>query len=77
MTLDSNVDARDDDANRHDLGRRVAPFAAGVVLPVAGLVAVLRCATSAFGGYWLDEVYTLALGRHRCRDSPPRGSAVW
>jgi hypothetical protein len=45
-------------------GRSIAPFAVCVVLPIAGVVAVLHCAASAFGGYWFDEVYMLAIGRH-------------
>ena len=45
--------------------RQIAPFATGVVLPIAGVVAVLHCAAGAFGGgYWFDEVYMLAIGRN-------------
>jgi hypothetical protein len=43
--------------------RQIAPFATWVVLPIAGVVAVLHCAAGAFGGgYWFDEVYMLAIG---------------
>ena len=45
-------------------GRRIAPFAADVVLPITGIVAVLHCAASVFGGYWFDEVYMVAIGRY-------------
>ncbi|BBY83542.1 glycosyl transferase family 39 [Mycolicibacterium pulveris] len=54
----------------------VSPFATMIVLPIAGLVAVLHCvaATSA-EGYWFDEVYMLAIGRHHLdwgsADQPP------
>jgi Dolichyl-phosphate-mannose-protein mannosyltransferase len=63
------------------LDRQVAPFAAGVVLPVAGLVAVLHCVASAFGdAYWFDEVYMLAIGRHHLdwgsADQPPMAPAL-
>jgi len=46
-------------------GQRISPFAAGAVLPIAAVTAVLHCIASAFGGgYWLDEVYMLAIGRY-------------
>lgn len=56
--------------------RQTAPFATGVVLPIAGVVAVLHCAAAAFGGgYWFDEVYMLAIGRNHldwgAADQPP------
>ena len=56
--------------------RQIAPFATTVVLPIAGIVAVLHCAASAFGGgYWFDEVYMLAIGRNHLdwgsADQPP------
>lgn len=59
----------------------VAPFAAGVVLPIAGVVAVLHCTASIFGsGYWFDEVYMLAIGRHHLEwasaDQPPLTPAL-
>jgi len=61
-------------------GRSIAPFAAGVVLPIAGAVAVLHCAASAFGGDWFDEVYMLAIGRHHLdwgsADQPPLAPAL-
>jgi hypothetical protein len=57
-------------------GQRIAPFAAGVVLPIAGVTAVLHGIASAFGdGYWFDEVYMLAIGRYHLdwgsADQPP------
>ncbi|WP_099041532.1 ArnT family glycosyltransferase [Mycobacterium neglectum] len=56
--------------------RKIAPFATTVVLPIAGIVAVLHCAAGAFGGgYWFDEVYMLAIGRNHLdwgsADQPP------
>lgn len=61
-------------------GPRVAPFAATVVLPIAGIAALLHCAASAFGGYWFDEVYMLAIGRHHLdwgsADQPPLAPAL-
>ena len=60
--------------------RRIAPFAAGVVLPIAGVVALLHCAASVFGGYWFDEVYMLAIGRYHLEwgsaDQPPMAPAL-
>ena len=61
-------------------GRHIAPFAAGVVLPIAGVVALLHCAASVFGGYWFDEVYMLAIGRYHLdwgsADQPPIAPAL-
>ncbi|MGO4445104.1 glycosyltransferase family 39 protein [Mycobacterium sp. 2YAF39] len=64
--------------------RHIAPFAAGVVLPIAGVMAVLHCAASAFGGgFWFDEVYMLAIGRNHLdwgsADQPPAAPllAAW
>ncbi len=66
---------RDTAADRH-----IAPFAAGVVLPIAGVVALLHCAASVFGGYWFDEVYMLAIGRYHLdwgsADQPPMAPAL-
>jgi hypothetical protein len=45
-------------------GQSIAPFAARVVLPIAAVNAVLHSVASIFGGYWFDEVYVLAIGRH-------------
>jgi hypothetical protein len=46
-------------------GQRIAPFAAGVVLPIAALTGVLHCLASIFGGgYWFDEVHMMAIGRY-------------
>jgi hypothetical protein len=61
--------------------RGVTPFAAGVVLPIAGLVALVHCAAAAFGdGYWFDEVYMLAIGRYHLdwgsADQPPLAPAL-
>ena len=60
--------------------RHIAPFAAGVVLPIAGVVALLHCAASVFGGYWFDEVYMLAIGRYHLEwgsaDQPPMAPAL-
>ena len=61
--------------------RHIAPFAAGIVLSIAGLVAVLHCTASGFGGgYWFDEVYMLAIGRHHLdwgsADQPPLAPAL-
>src|ERR1700741_158395 len=43
--------------------QRIQPFAAGVILPIAAVTAVLHCVASVFGnGYWFDEVYMIAIG---------------
>jgi hypothetical protein len=62
-------------------GQRIAPFAADAVLPIAAVTAVLHCIASAFGdGYWFDEVYMLAIGRHHLEwgsaDQPPLAPAL-
>jgi hypothetical protein len=62
-------------------GQRIAPFAAGVVLPTAAVTAVLHCIASAFGdSYWFDEVYMLAIGRYHLdwgsADQPPLAPAL-
>jgi 4-amino-4-deoxy-L-arabinose transferase-like glycosyltransferase len=61
-------------------GQRIAPFAAGVVLPIAAVTAVLHSVASVFGGYWFDEVYMLAIGRHHLdwgsADQPPLAPAL-
>jgi hypothetical protein len=61
-------------------GQRIAPFAAGVVLPIAAVTAVLHSVASIFGGYWFDEVYVLAIGRHHLEwgsaDQPPLAPAL-
>jgi hypothetical protein len=45
-----------------------------------GVVAVLHCAASVFGGYWFDEMYMLAIGRHHLdwgsADQPPLAPAL-
>src|SRR5690349_17088933 len=60
---------------------RISPFAAAVVLPIAALTAVTHCVVGAFGGgYWFDEVYMLAIGRHHLdwgsADQPPLAPAL-
>ena len=41
------------------------PLAWSVVLPIAAVVAVAQLVAAAVGGgYWFDEVYMLAIGRH-------------
>ena len=62
-------------------GQRIAPFATGVVLPIAAVTAVLHGIASAFGdGYWFDEVYMLAVGRYHLEwgsaDQPPLAPAL-
>jgi hypothetical protein len=61
-------------------GQRIAPFAAGVVLPIAAVTAVLHSVASVFGGYWFDEMYMLAIGRHHLdwgsADQPPLAPAL-
>jgi len=62
-------------------GQRLPPFAAGVVLPIAAVTAVLHCIAAAFGGgYWFDEVYMLAIGRYHLdwgsADQPPLAPAL-
>ena len=53
----------------------VAPFAARVVLPIAAAVGLVHLAAAFVGGYWFDEVYMLAIGRHHldwgAADQPP------
>ena len=60
---------------------RIAPFATAVVLPIAGVTAILHCVASAFGdGFWFDEVYMLAIGRYHLdwgsADQPPIAPAL-
>ncbi|GAA4613278.1 ArnT family glycosyltransferase [Saccharopolyspora hordei] len=43
---------------------RLRPLATWPVLTIAGLVAVAHLVTSAFGDYWIDEVYMLAAGKY-------------
>jgi hypothetical protein len=54
---------------------RTLPFARGPVLSIAAVVAVTQFAASIGGGYWFDEVYMLAIGRHHLdwgsADQPP------
>jgi hypothetical protein len=51
-----------------------------VVVAIAAITAVSHCIASAFGGYWFDEVYMLAIGRHHLdwgsADQPPLAPAV-
>ncbi len=60
---------------------RIAPFAFAVVLPIAGVVAVLHCVATLFAeGFWFDEVYMLAIGRYHLdwgsADQPPLAPAL-
>src|SRR5687768_3657323 len=54
---------------------RTVPFARGPVLSIAAVVAVAQTAASLVGGYWFDEIYMLAIGRHHLdwgsADQPP------
>jgi hypothetical protein len=54
---------------------RTTPFARGPVLAIAAVVAVAQLAASTGRGYWFDEVYMLAIGRHHLdwgsADQPP------
>jgi 4-amino-4-deoxy-L-arabinose transferase-like glycosyltransferase len=54
---------------------RTLPFARGPVLSIAAVVAVTQLVASISGGYWFDEVYMLAIGRHHLdwgsADQPP------
>jgi 4-amino-4-deoxy-L-arabinose transferase-like glycosyltransferase len=54
---------------------RTVPFARRPVLSIAAVVAVAQLAAGAGGGYWFDEVYMLAIGRHHLEwgsaDQPP------
>jgi hypothetical protein len=62
-------------------GQRISAFAAGAVLPIAAVTAVLHCLASALGdGYWFDEVYMVAIGRNHLdwgsADQPPMAPAL-
>ncbi|HTI73687.1 MAG TPA: glycosyltransferase family 39 protein, partial [Mycobacterium sp.] len=61
--------------------QRVPAFAAGAVLSIAAVTAVLHCVAAVFGGgYWFDEVYMLAIGRYHLdwgsADQPPLAPAL-
>lgn len=62
---------------RVDESTRPTPvFAAASILPIAALTALAHCAAALLGtGYWFDEVYMLAIGRHHLdwgsADQPP------
>jgi 4-amino-4-deoxy-L-arabinose transferase-like glycosyltransferase len=61
--------------------RTVHEFATRGVLTIAGATALLHCAAMIFSpGYWFDEVYMLAIGRHHLdwgsADQPPLTPAV-
>jgi hypothetical protein len=67
--------------NRDSVGGAIAPFAARVVLPIAGLVAVAQYVAAIAGqGYWFDEVYMLGIGRNHLdwgsADQPPLAPAL-
>ncbi|MGH8965657.1 MAG: glycosyl transferase family 39, partial [Actinomycetes bacterium] len=53
----------------------VPPFARGPVLSVAAVVGITQLVAGVRGGYWFDEVYMLAIGRHHLdwgsADQPP------
>jgi 4-amino-4-deoxy-L-arabinose transferase-like glycosyltransferase len=55
--------------------RTVSPFARGPVLSIAAVVGAAQLAASVGDGYWFDEVYMLAIGRHHLdwgsADQPP------
>jgi len=58
----------------------VPPFAGRTVLSIAALVGVTHLAVSFVGGYWFDEVYMLAIGRHHLdwvRPTSPRRPRCW
>jgi hypothetical protein len=54
---------------------RTVPFARLPVLTIAAVVGVAQLAASVGRGYWFDEVYMLAIGRHHLdwgsADQPP------
>lgn len=56
-------------------GGAVPPFARWAVPPIAAVVAVAHFVASFGGGYWFDEAYMLAIGRHHldwgAADQPP------
>ncbi|MBP1822686.1 hypothetical protein J3E61_006308 [Mycobacterium sp. OAE908] len=61
--------------------RRVPPFAATAVIPIAAVVTLLHCVASTLGkDHWFDEVYMLAIGRNHLdwgsADQPPLAPAL-
>lgn len=59
----------------------VRPFAAAAVWTIAAVTALFHGITASFGdGYWFDEVYMLAIGRHHLdwgsADQPPLAPAL-
>lgn len=54
---------------------RLSPRAWWPVLSIAAVVAAVQVAISPFGGYWIDEIYMLAVGRYHpdwgYADQPP------
>jgi 4-amino-4-deoxy-L-arabinose transferase-like glycosyltransferase len=59
----------------------IAPFAAGPIWSMAGLVASAQLVAAIVGyGYWFDEVYMVAIGRHHLdwgsADQPPLTPAI-
>ncbi|WP_319444867.1 MULTISPECIES: ArnT family glycosyltransferase [unclassified Mycobacterium] len=59
----------------------IAPFAAGPIWSMAGVVASAQLIAAIVGsGYWFDEVYMVAIGRHHLdwgsADQPPLTPAV-
>jgi hypothetical protein len=59
----------------------IAPFAAGPIWSMAGLVASAQLIAAIVGsGYWFDEAYMVAIGRHHLdwgsADQPPLTPAI-
>jgi hypothetical protein len=63
-----------------DTGLPIPPFARGPVLVIAAVAAAAHFAASFAAGYWFDEVYMLAVGRHHLdwgsADQPPLAPAL-
>ncbi|OCB52076.1 glycosyl transferase family 39 [Mycobacterium vulneris] len=62
-------------------GQRISPFAAGIVLPISVITAILHCIAGVLDQhYWFDEVYMLSIGRSHLdwgsADQPPLTPAL-
>lgn len=61
-------------------GADLPAFATRAVLAIAGVVAVAQLVSGVIGGYWFDEAYMLAIGRHHLArgsaDQPPIAPAL-
>ncbi|OLO98994.1 glycosyl transferase family 39 [Mycolicibacterium porcinum] len=62
-------------------GQRISPFAAGIVLPISIITALLHCIAGVLDQhYWFDEVYMLSIGRSHLdwgsADQPPLTPAL-